>query len=91
MDEQWFEQAAPRKAGELAVLSYPHVPRDLESCRHHIFRVKEAEPTRIWQSQSGYLQRAECLVCGKVTERLDSSWWLRSPSREQLAEAGMEQ
>ncbi len=70
----------PRQAGELAVLSYPYVPKELAGCETHVFRVEEPEPTRVYESQSGYLQRAVCLVCGKVSPRLDASWWLKAPT-----------
>lgn len=72
----------PRLAGELAMLSYPHLPRELTACRQHLFRLHEAEPVRVAECQSGYLQRGECLVCGHTTARLDATWWTQSPTAE---------
>ncbi|MFZ5825100.1 MAG: hypothetical protein ACOY94_12305 [Bacillota bacterium] len=75
----------PRPAGELAILSYPHLPRELAGCQDHIFQLHEAEPVRVSECQSGYLQRAECLVCGKVTSRMDATWWTKTPAPETVA------
>lgn len=74
----------PRPAGELAMLSYPHLPRELFGCEGHVFRLHAAEPVRVSECQSGYLQRAECLVCGRLTSRMDATWWATPPTAEAL-------
>lgn len=77
----------PRPAGALAVLSFPYVPRELEGCREHVFRLEPAMPTRDYESDSGWIQRGECLICGRPTPLLDASWWERSPEPEAVAAA----
>lgn len=77
-----FDDFRPRPAGALAILSYPYTPRELASCRDHIFQVDEPEPVRVSECQSGYLQRGRCLVCGATTARLDATWWVDAPAAE---------
>lgn len=66
---------SPLPEGSLATLAFPWVPSDLAACREHQFRVAAPEVTRVWESDTGYLQRAECICCGRKSPRLDASWW----------------
>ncbi len=75
----------PRPAGELALLSHQHLTQDLVRCREHVFRVHDPEPVKDHECESGYLQRADCLVCGTTTSRMDATWWLKPPTPEALA------
>lgn len=81
----WNQEFLPRQAGELAVLSHPYLPRELAGCQNHVFRVREPLPTQLHQSQSGFLQKGECLACGRTTSLLDASWWEQTPTAEAIA------
>ncbi|MFZ5817358.1 MAG: hypothetical protein ACOY93_19005 [Bacillota bacterium] len=75
----------PRPAGAVAILSHPFLPEELKPCREHPFQLHEPVPVRVTECESGYLQRATCLVCDRTTSRMDATWWTASPTPEAVA------
>lgn len=83
MADQLPHPFSPLPEGSLARLAYPWVPSELATCRDHLFRVRAAEVTWVWESDTGYVQRGECQVCGQLSPRLDASWWNRQLAQQE--------